>query len=266
MTLTRRALCAILYIAAFTLIPGCGSDQSTVSLDDGINNYQAQRYALAQTQAQDVMKNAKGTERDQAAYLAGLSSYQLGRPDQARTNLTIAARSKDDQTAGRAAAQLGIIELDRDRPLDAATQFKTASAKLEGTESRQAAQHAAMAYQLAGDYNSAKQWTELGGKGDAKTVAWPKSSSSQSSRYVLQAGAFKSRKLAEKAAKDLEPVANQHRLGPVRIVDDGSGKSSELHLVQFGGFTTRTEAVQVRAKIGKLELIVVPAERTAAYN
>jgi len=262
---TLRTTMIVLLIVPVVLLAGCEGAPSTTSLSDGVSNYEAHRYSLARSQARDVLKRSRGTQRDEAAYLAGLAAYQLGDTDDARAQLRIAARSSDQTTAGRAAAQLGLLELDADHPLNAARHFQVAAEKLDGSESRQAAQHAAMAYQLAGDYDTALQWMNAGAKNGPTVVAAERSSRVHGgSRYVLQAGAFQSRQRAEQVADELDALARRHRLGPVQIVADRNGRGHTLHLVQFGGFTTRAEAARTRSRIGKLEFIVVPARRSAS--
>lgn len=252
-----RIVIALLGAVLCVAPAGCGSAQSTASLNEGISNYEARRYALARQQAVGVMDDARGTRRDEAAYLAGLAAYQLGDLDDARQRLLTAARSKDKATAGRAAAQLGLIDLAEDHPLSAARRFETAAEQLDGSESRQAAQHAAMAYQQAGAFDRAERW--LNGSSDPGGAAEQAVAMYGGSRYVLQAGAFHSRSHAEQAARELESIADQYRLGPVQIVRESSSRGSALHLVQFGRFATRAEAARTRSQIGRLEFIVVPA-------
>jgi len=256
---------ALLMTCPTLLVGGCDSAQPTGSLADGVRNYEAQRYMLARQQARDALSRSRGPQRDEAAYLAGISAYQLGDTDDARRHLRLAARSSEAGIAGRAAAQLGLLDLDADHPLNAAMHFETAADKLDGVESRRAAQHAALAYQLAGDYDTAQQWMNRGSKGGPTVVAADRPPRSRGgSRYVLQHGAFRSRDRAEQVASELEALSNRHHLGPVQIVPQRDGRGMTLHLVQFGGFTSRAEAARARARLGKLEFIVVPASRSTS--
>lgn len=240
------------------MLGGCGSTQSTASLDDALQHYHAQRFSLARQNALDVRSSATGEARAHASYIAGLSAYRLGHLDDARSDLAAAASTSDSETVGLACAQLGIIELDRNCPNDAARHFERASQCLDGADARQASQHAAMAYQTAGDFQRAQHWarhsatiaTSSPAKASGVTLA---------GRFVLQAGAFQSRTRAERTARELEPVASNMHLGPVRIVRGPTSRGTNLHMVQFGAFHNRAEANRARASLGRLEVIVVPS-------
>ncbi len=256
--MTRTITSVVLAGICLITLAGCETGQSTTSLDHALKHYNSCRYSLAQEQAQNVRNTATGALRASAAYLAGLSAYQLGHIEQARSDLSIAASSTDQQTAGLASAQLGIIELDRNNPILAARHFETASSKLEGSVARQASQHAAMAYQAAGDFQQAERWAR---HSEALATETNKAGSAipMSNRFVLQAGAFQSRIRAERTARELEPLASDLRLGPVRIVQGPTSRGADLHMVQFGAFRNRSEANRARANLGRLEVIVVPS-------
>lgn len=252
-----RTLIATLATGSALLIAGgCGGGNSTVTLEQAIDHYDARRYSLSRQQAAELRQTSTGPSREQSAYVAGLSAYQLGELEEARSYLMTASQADDNDTAGRANAQLGLLELDRNRPATAAGYFEIAAGRLDGAAARQAAQHAASAHQLAGNYTEAQRWLKRSTVASSATSVHHHASAT-AARYVLQAGAFESRARAERTAREIELIAQSHRLGPVRIVHAPTSRGTRLHMVQFGGFQHRDEANRVRSELGRLEVIVV---------
>ncbi len=196
-----------------------------------------------------------GLDRDQAAYLAGLSAYHMGDLQQARQRLNLAVRSADSATAARAQAALGLVAIREDRHREAAALLEAAVGGLQGDDARQAAYQALIASELAGDgardsqglphaFSGSPAFSGRGGGG------------SEPALFTIQVGAFRDRKRAIEAAADAAPVARRHRLGPVSIVPVTDDRGQRLYLVQFGGFRTRSEAVNVRGRLGRLQFII----------
>ncbi len=78
-------------------------------------------------------------------------------------------------------------------------------------------------------------------------------------RFSLQAGAFRQRKHADKAARNVAQVVQQHGLGGIRIIESRDDRGRILYLVQFGAFQTRSAASNARRLVGRLEVIVAPS-------
>ena len=100
MKLMRR-LSACLVLMTGLMTTGCGAPPSMTGLKQALADYNAQRYAQAHEKAADVAAEAPAGARAQAAYLAGLSAYQLHELPEAEKHLIIAAASSDAQTAAR---------------------------------------------------------------------------------------------------------------------------------------------------------------------
>jgi septal ring-binding cell division protein DamX len=157
-----------LAVAALLIsLNGCGPQASggggavgAGSMQKAVSAFDAQRYREAHDQAAAVMSKSTGAQREEAAYLAGLSSYQLGDLTAAEDELGQASVSGDSQTAGRAKAMLGQMRLDQYRWREAASCFGDASRLIEGEDARQAAWHAGLAYRQAGDEAAAKRWLD----------------------------------------------------------------------------------------------------------
>ena len=129
---------------ASMLLLGCESTSSTTRLEKARLDYKAHRYESAHKQALGALKIGTGTERHDAAYLVGLSAYQLGQHRSAETHFIIASGSESRHTSGGAKAMLGLIREKEGQTLEAARYFKSASRSLSGSDARRAAQHAAM--------------------------------------------------------------------------------------------------------------------------
>jgi hypothetical protein len=229
------------------------------------------------------MAKAASPKREQAAYLAGLSAYQLGNLPAAEQELSVAATSTDASTAGNASVMLGQLRLDQRRPREAATSFGDASRLLSGEDARQAAWHAGLAYREAGDEDAAKRWLDTASSrqfdaqdsaapalqtasktpsSSARTVASaapPVTRELEAVGFTLQVGAFTDKKRAKRAAEDAEELAKKESLGRVRIIPRKDARNQPMYLVQIGWWVTRSEAAAARTKIGRLEYIVAPA-------
>ena len=81
---------------------------------------------------------------------------------------------------------------------------------------------------------------------------------------AIQVGAFLDRSGAERAATEAARVAADAGLGSVRIVPKTNDRGQQLHVVQFGAFATRREAISARRKLGRLDYLVAPT--AAALN
>jgi cell division septation protein DedD len=244
---------------------GCKSAQHNGTLQTAVDDYNAQRYTQAHELAIEIEGQAKAGQREDAAYLAGLSAYQLRQTDEAERQLLIAAGSTNAQTSAKAKAMLGQVRLDQRRPREAAALLTETAQALDGEDARKAAYNAGVAYQQVGDSASSKKWLAMAGGATDQPV--PMSSSSQVSAigpttgasFALQVGAFREKNRAKRAADDAAKLAQRDGLGQVRIVPQRDVRGKPLYLVQFGSFPTRGAAAAARAKLGKLEYIVAPA-------
>jgi len=277
---------------------GCAPKGQSGSMNAAMDEYNSQQYKGAHEQAAAVMAKATGTQRERAAYIAGLSAYQAGDVDAAEQELGVASVSSDPQIAGNAKAMLGQLRLDQRRPREAATCFAEASQLLEGEDARQAAWHAGLAYRQAGDEPSAKRWLNEASSAtfDSQPTSTTVASTAQPSAqpavastggasavrtsnviggnaaaaadpaeraatvgFTLQIGAFNDKNRARNAAEDAESIARKEGLGRVRIIPRRDARGQPMYLVQLGWWVTRVEAAAARGKLGRLEYIVAPA-------
>ncbi len=122
------------------LIAGATACQSAQPdrLDGAIASYESKNWRQSLEQASAVQKDSTGTVRDQAAFLAGLSAYQLGSFSDAQTRFQISEQSMDNETAGESKVMLGDIMVHQKRYLDAAKYYDGAADKLTGEASKRA--------------------------------------------------------------------------------------------------------------------------------
>ena len=182
-----------------------------------------------------IAGRTRGLIRDKAAYLAGLSAYQLGDLYEAQRQLATAVMSTDRTTAGKAKAVLGLVRVKQHRSHEAAVLLAEASGALTGENSRQAAYQAALAHQAAGDETSAGTWFRIADAGQPTGQrALAINSRARAARFSLQAGAFRRRQHADKAARSVADVAQQHGLGGIRVIESLDDRGRILYFVQFG--------------------------------
>lgn len=252
-----RSPSRFVFLALLTtlFVSGCESVPSTTSLNLAQRDYQAGRFESAHRNALKALQTPNNTDRYKAAYLAGLSSYQLGNLDQADQHLLLALKATNSQTQARTKAMLGTIRLDQQRPLDAANLFKDAALALKGTDARQAAHRAALAFQQAGDETQAETWFARA-SGDLFGQTYAPVRAPEMAEFTLQVGAFRERARAQNAADNAAELAKDIDIGTVRVIPRTNDRGQELYIVQVGQFATRQEASRAKAKLGRLEYIV----------
>lgn len=239
-------LILLLLLSAAAAAAGCQTAPKA-GLSQAIADYEAQRFAAAHQGAVDSMRSATGIEREQAAYVAGLSAFQLGRMDEAELRLQAAVNSSDKRTAANAKVMLGQIRLSQGRHAEAATMFETAAPNLDGEDARQATRFATRSHQLAGNTAAASRLQASSGSGGGT-----------GSGFTLQVGAFQERQRADSAASAAGDLSRREGLGQVSVVPRIDSRGRLLYVVQLGHFMTRMAAEQARERIGKREYIVSP--------
>jgi tetratricopeptide (TPR) repeat protein len=239
------------------VMAGCAASSSSTStagdLNRALEDYHAGHYAMALQEAGAVQDGSSGERSCDAAYVGGLAAYRLGDLDEARARLGAAADSTSPPTVAKARAVLGLVLVAQDQPREAAAHFAAASRLLAGDDARQAARHAAKAYRRASDEPAAEEWLRIAeGRGH-----WTDDGGAAGGgAFTLQAGAYRQRPRAERAALEAATIAEGHGLSPVRIVPRRDGRGDVLYVVQLGRFDSRTAAASARQRLGRLQYIV----------
>lgn len=273
---TRFGIGGVILAAALS---GCESGPKAGGLNQAVTAYNQQRFTEARDLAAKESTVSTGDARCAAAYVAGLSSYQLGNKSEAEQQFEIARGSSDPETAAKAAAMLGQVRLDQGRPREAASLLTAATTNLPPDDAKRACYNAGVAYRNAGDEAKAKEWFARS-RGESPTMsaaANPPAAASASKPvtapgngasaapaakaggFAIQVGAFADRSRAEQAASEATPLARNSGLGDATIVQRKDDRGKRVYVVQIGAFPTRDAAAAARAKLGKLQYIVVAA-------
>ncbi len=255
MSQTRRLGAAFLLLLSFT---GCESTPRTGTVAEARHHYDQGHFLASERAAADAMVAANDpAQREQAAYLAGLSAYQTGHFDDAERYLLVADDSADSILAARARAMRGLIELHRQRPREAADLLRQAASRLEAEEAERARSFARLADERAAAPNSlgSGPTPDLGGS----EVRAPAPPPAAAAAYTLQLGAFRERDRAERLARDASSMARRHGLEPVRIIASTDGSGRALYLVQMGRFSTEAAATRMKQRLGSVECLVTKA-------
>jgi tetratricopeptide (TPR) repeat protein len=260
--MTVRHVLTVALLAAGGMLAACGSG-SRQGMSAAMSDYAAADYSAARDKAAGVARSSSGSQREDAAYLAGLAAYKAGDLVEAEGFLLTAINAGDQVTAGRAKAQLGLLRMDQQRYREAGDLFRDASQALSGDDARQAAHYAALAYQKSGDASAARTWAEVARRpsagGEVVTVAMRQATGAAGATgaaFTLQIGAYHDRSGAEWAVRNATPSVERQGLGPVRIVESHDRRGQSIYLVQFGQFESRAAATAAKAKLGRLDYIV----------
>jgi tetratricopeptide (TPR) repeat protein len=237
---------------------GCSEDTRASGLDAAVTDYEAGRYDDALGKANSAYSRLSGAPKYEAAYIAGMSAYELDRFREAEGRFAISGEAADRNVAGRSKAMMGLIRLRENRPRDAARYYTDAAKLLEGDDSAQASYQAGLAYQAAGDPSSARaQFIIASGRSRDAEVRKAAASRLDQAGFTVQVGAFSRAANAERAAEDVRPKANRNHLGSVHVVERRDSRGRTWHLVQVGAFGTRQAAERARSLLAA-EARVVP--------
>ena len=129
-----RTIFRCVALLAVVCSAACQSAQSD-RLDGAINSYESKNWKQSLEQASVVQNETSGAVRDQAAFLAGLSEYQMGNYPEAQTRFQISEQSLDAETAGESKVMLGDVMVHQKRYGDAANYYDAAANKLSGEAS-----------------------------------------------------------------------------------------------------------------------------------
>jgi tetratricopeptide (TPR) repeat protein len=246
---------------AILVLSACSSPPSAKPDTDYVAMFNSGRYADAYDTASRAAGSLRGGNREMAALIAGQSAYRLGRASDAEKWLKPLLDSSSSPVAGRAAATLGSLALERTENRQAGELFKTAASKLSGDDSARALMYAGDALIAQGNkadamslYSQARDKVESDVQlrvqiGDRIAQGGPGSASSpsaarQTGPYTVQVAALSTRAAADKLARSVS-----HHGTPRVVPLQRNGKT--LYSVRVGHYGTRAEADRVRTAIGQ---------------
>jgi len=245
-TSTIRPIAAAAILACLVACNSSGPRYQTAT-----QAYDAKDYQASLEMASKDADRSRGSKQDQAALIAGMSAHALKNPTEARKWLTPLTKSEDPVIAGRAAAELGLVEAENGKHEQAVKHFDLASLKLSGNEEAYAEFMAGESYTALGRVDMARLSYRR-----AMTTATDATLKNQiESRlslggYTLQVGAFADRTNAERAASKVIPTASKLGLEQPRVVPRTGANGRTLFAVQVGSFADKQAADVARNKFG----------------
>jgi len=252
-------------ILAAALLAGCATQQTTTQdqqLAAAQSAYNGGDYHGAYRRATHVYSIARGSTRDEAAYLAGISAQRLGNGPAAQSHLQAAARAADRRLAAEANASLGLLHSEQGRFDLAARDLTRAAADLEGQDKANAHFYAAVAQQKLGQWPQARTNLVLA-RAATQDPAFRHQVEAQLAvtGYTIQVGAFRSEANARTAADRAAPAATSQRVGLPRLVASTDSRGLPVTLVHVGRYATFAAANQARHQLGDQQAIIVPLSR-----
>ncbi|MFZ4575995.1 MAG: SPOR domain-containing protein [Phycisphaerales bacterium] len=237
-----------------SLLGGCSSSPKPGG--DYIASFQQQRYAEAYDSAAAAAGRLRGSDRDQAALIAGQSAQAINRNADADQWLRPLLDNPDSAIAGRAGATLGLIAIEEAKYEQAAELLTTASKRLAGDEAARAAMYGGDALRNANQALQAREAYVRAGamvKSDQslknqiqERLANTGFTNTRPGRgkFSIQVGAFSSRERAGDTATKFG------RFGPVRTVAVRSKSGQSLYAVRIGVYNSKAEAEAAKKKVG----------------
>jgi septal ring-binding cell division protein DamX len=252
--MTRRTnflLAALFLCGGCVTISGCGP--KAVSMEPAVRAYEQGQWSTARTLSAAVRDRSEGTRRAEAAYLGGLSAFQLDLLPEAASEFTTARHGDDRMVAAMASAMLGQVRLRQGRPTEAAELLAGAWGLLPSDQKDDAAAYAAAAYQAAGNTTASQRW-EAKAHGNHAIIDADRQPQGQ---FALQLGAWRAHDLATSAARNVLATVASSGLGPPRVCVRKDAVGQSLFVVQIGAFATRTAAAKAKERLPIASNVVV---------
>lgn len=239
---------------------GC-RPESGPSLEKAEKDYHAGLYRQAYNDARELRVVLSGPQQDRASYLAGICAFRMGNHSQAISLLSPLLNNTDRLIAGRSASTLGLIYRARGEDNKALEAFRTATGKLSGDEAAWCHFYIAVIQQKMGWWSNAS-----GNLSTAARLAMDHELQRMIRQrkgyraFAVQAGAYRSKDIADKRARLLAAQAQAAGMGSPRVIPSTSAAGGKLYLVQVGRFIDYQRAHIARHKLRAEELIIVPVK------
>lgn len=272
-TATRHAGALILFAFVVTALAGCetpprapeGSTPTAVKmapspeLATAVEDYREARYQASFDRAKNLSRSSTPPLREQAAWIAGLSAYQMRQLDEAELQFMVSERSQDSMLVADSKVMIGDIRVLQNRWSDAAQCYRDAAAGMSGKERADVLDHAdKAAARASGGAGSSVAQTASTPSGSA-TSGRPSPGVASASAYSLQAGAFQSESNARRRANEIAGPARQAGLGEPRVIRTRDAGGREFWAVQVGSFANRESAESAKSRVSSLGFIVTSA-------
>lgn len=204
-----------------------------------------------------TIADAPGPSSDDAAYVAGLAAYRLGRAADAERRLLAAARSENSGIAADARVTLGRLYVEQDRHDRAALAFTQAAQRLRGEERATAHYHAALSRQQLGQFSEAHRQLALARQATGDSGLRQKIDQKLRVRgWTLQVGAYAHASNAQAAARQLASMSSARGFGQPRLVPAVDDHGQRLTLVQVGHFASEAHAAAAKRQLNQTSVVV----------
>lgn len=257
----HRGICVLGLAVIMLLMQGCRTPGGD-GLQASQSAYQNGDFVASYREARAIYDNPANTveDRDNAAYMVGMSSYRMRNFDRAREFLQIAAASGDPALSADASVQLGLLYSERGNYGLAADALHHAADKLTGPDKANAYFYAGVAEQKEGRWPQARTTLSLAMSG-SQDPAFRQRVADQLkiTGYTLQIGAFDVESNAQRAAEVASPKADAFKYTRPRIViaaDPATGQ--KRYLVWIGQFSSWPTAMMARDNLGMTSAAVTP--------
>ncbi len=251
-------LAALIGLVGLTQV-GCETTQTELpSLDQANARFASGDYSGAFSDARLIERGAQPPAQHQAAYLAGMSQWRLGQPEDAARWLEKATRTSDQGLRADANASLGLIYSELEQYALAADRLRAAAPYYEGQEQAQAYFYAGVALQKL-DRRPEARTTLLLARAASPDPAFRQQVDNQIAvtGYTLQFGAYLESTNAQERAEALAPRVIDARIGAPRLVSARDAQGRSVTLVQAGQFHSYRSAQQARDRIGDTSVFIV---------
>jgi tetratricopeptide (TPR) repeat protein len=257
------AMQSILLCGLMLLVFGCATSQP-INMERSQAAYASGDYATAYREAAIVADDvrAPAAQRQESAYLAGVSAYNLDKFHDAQRYFEQAARSSDADLAGDASAMLGLVHARLGRHALAARTLLEAAPKMQGQDRANAYFYAGVAQQRLGMFPESRTSLSLARSASSDPAFRQRASEQMGvTGYTLQVGAFSQEANARRTAETMAEQARDKQLGVPRVVPATGPDGKSLYLVQIGQFYSWPTAMAARNRIASTAAIIVPLDR-----
>jgi tetratricopeptide (TPR) repeat protein len=219
--------------------------------------YDAGQYERALSRARSA-HSIVGANNDQAAYIAGMSAYQLQKLEFAQRFLAEAGESRDAQIAGPALAQLGVIYADRGRYDLASGALVRAADHLDGQEKANAYYYAAQAERQLDRWWTTRTYLLLAQRyADDDAFRMSIAQELGATGWTIQVAQFADEDEARAFERQLAARAQPLDIGLPQVVRASDAQGRTVYVVQIGQFAIYDTAARKRQQLGINDAAVV---------
>lgn len=256
---------APLLLAAILCITGCettGGSGPRGTLSTAYDAYNRGDFAAAYSQSKPIA-DAYSPQSSEAAYLTGLSAFQLKNGSEAERYLHQAARGEDRTIGGQSMAMIGRIYAGQNRHERAIEAYAGAAQRLTGEDRANALFHTAMSQQSLGQWQQANLNLTMAKQASKDAEFIRKVDSYLAVRaWTIQLGAYSDQRNAEIAARNIAGKTTGLAMGAPRLVPATDANGKRLILVQVGQFPNEPAAIAARNRLsGGAEVVPLMAMR-----